>query len=161
MIFYRHKTEASIVRTEYTGKGRCVTVEACSDSPRVGIFWLYEHDVAFMHAVPLAEGLAYGDAVGSTKGHADYWEELRSSGGLEKLPVALRDEYFHIPRGRVVFRRDLGRFYVYHGNNVTRADLEKVRKAFGLNKSGTSFEQDLHYCDLDVAEWESIMNPIR
>ena len=135
-------------------------VESCSGSPRVGIFWLYEHDVAFMHAVPLAEGLAYGDAVGGTKDHADYWEELRSSGELEKLPVVMRDEYFRIPRGRVVFRRDQGRFYVYHGNNVTRADLEKIRKAFGLNKADTTFEQDLHYCDLGAEEWENIMNQI-
>ena len=127
----------------------------------MGIFWLYKHEIAFMHAVFLAEGLAYGDAVGGTKDHADYWEELRSGGGLEKLPVAVRDEYFRIPRGRVVFRRDQGRFYVYHGNNVTRADLEKIRKAFGLNKADTTFEQDLHYCDLGEAEWETIMNPIR
>ena len=137
-----------------------MTVDGQKSSPRVGIFWLYKHEIAFMHAVPLEDGLAYGDAVGGTKDHADYWEELRSSGELEKLPVVMRDEYFRIPRGRVVFHRDNGRFYVYHGNNVTRADLEKIRKAFGLNKADTSFDQDLHYCDLDAAEWENIMNPI-
>ena len=139
----------------------CLTVEGCCGCPRVGIFWLYKHEVAFLHAVPLAEGLAYGDAVGGTKDLADYWEELRSSGGLEKLHESLRDEYFCIPRGRVVFHRDNGRFYVYHGNNVTRADLEKVRKSFGLDKAATSFEKDLHYCDLDAEEWGNIMNPIR
>ena len=138
----------------------CLTVEGCCGCPRVGIFWLYKHEIAFKHAIPLAEGLAYGDAVGGTKDHADYWEELRSSGELEKLPVVMQDEYFRIPRGRVVFRRDQGRFYVYHGNNVTRADLEKIRKAFGLNKADTTFEQDLHYCDLGAAEWENIMNQI-
>ena len=129
-------------------------------SPRVGIFWLYKHEVIFMQSVPPAEGLAYGDAVCSEKSHADYWEELRSVGELDKLPESLRDEYFRIPRGRVVFHRDNGRFYVYHGNNLTRTDLNKVRKAFGLDRDVTSFEQDLHYCDLDAAEWENIMNPI-
>ena len=97
-----------------------------------------------------------GEAITGTKDHADYWEELRSVGELSVLPHHLQDEYFSIPRGRVVYHTDTKKFYVYHGNNVTKSDLQKVTKLFCLPKESTSFEQDLHYCDFSDEQWEAL-----
>lgn len=121
---------------------------------QVGIFWLYRHEIIFAHKVPLADGAHYGNAVTGTKDHADYWEELRISEKLAQLPPELREEYFSIPRGRVVYHSDTDRFFIYHGNNATKSDLAKVRRVFNLPKAKTICEQDLHYCDLSDDEWE-------
>ena len=123
---------------------------------KLGIFWIYRHEVFFSYSVPLADGLPYGEALTGTKDHADYWEELRSAGELSVLPHHLQDEYFSIPRGRVVYHTDTQKFYVYHGNNVTKSDLQKVAKLFCLPKESTSFEQDLHYCDFSDEQWEAL-----
>ena len=55
---------------------------------KLGIFWIYRHEVIFSHSVPLADGLPYDEAITGTKDHADYWEELRSAGELSVLPQA-------------------------------------------------------------------------
>ncbi len=124
--------------------------------PSVGIFWLYGECVIFAERTPVAEGQPYGDAVSGWRDHAEYWEELRSSGSLDVLPEPLREEYFSIPRGRVVYHRGDGTFHVYHGNNVTDEDLARVAAYFGLPAKQTVFEQDLHYCDYDDGEWEDL-----
>lgn len=124
--------------------------------PKVGIFWLYQHEIIFSHSVSLAEGLHYGEAVTGVKDHADYWEELRNGGKLAVLPQALQEEYFLIPRGRVVYHSDTDTFFVYHGNNVSKSDLNKVCKIFNLPKSKTKFEQDFHYCNVTDDDWDVI-----
>ena len=121
---------------------------------KVGIFWIYRHEIIFSHSVNLSDGERYGEAVTGTKDHADYWEELRQNGLLSTLPVPLREEYFSIPRGRVVYHTDSEKFFVYHGNNVTKSDLQKVAQLFSLPKVKTVFEKDLHYCDFSADEWE-------
>ena len=123
-------------------------------NPKVGIFWFYEGKIIFSHAVPLEVGEYYGDAITGVKDHADYWEELRCEGKLNALDEPLRDEYFSIPRGRVVYHSDTNSFFVYHGNNVKKKDLRKVASFFNLPKEKTIFEQDLHYCDFDDSEWK-------
>ena len=37
----------------------------------------------------------------------------------------LQDEYFSIPRGRVVYHTDTQKFYVYHENNVPKVRFAK------------------------------------
>ena len=126
-------------------------------APRVGIFWMYHHEIIFDHKITLDEGIHYGDAITGTNDHADYWEELRLKGVLTQLPLSLRDEYFSIPRGRVVYHSNNDRFFIYHGNNVAKADLIKIRKAFNLPKDKTICEQDFHYCDWSDDEWRKAL----
>ncbi|MCR4715107.1 MAG: hypothetical protein K5751_12120, partial [Treponemataceae bacterium] len=97
----------------------------------------------------------YGNAITGTKDHADYWEELRKE-ALSILPAHLRTEYFSIPRGRVVYHSDSDQFFVYHGNNLKKKDLQQVAKLFHLPKEKTTFEQDLHYCDYSDEDWSTI-----
>ena len=118
----------------------------------VGIFWFYKDLPMFVHAVPLEQGEHYGEAINGTKDHADYWEELRL-GSLFVLPKQLQEEYFSIPRGRVVYHGDTERFFLYHGNNIKKHDLQKIAVVFCLPKDKTVFEEDLHYCDLSDEEF--------
>ena len=127
--------------------------------PFVGIFWFYQGITLFPHAVPLEKGLPYGNAITGTKDHADYWDSL-SSGQLSFLPDSFREEYFSIPRGRVVYHSDTDKFFVYHGNNLKKKDLRLVAEAFCLPKEKTVFEKDLHYCDYDEKSWETLMGNI-
>lgn len=53
--------------------------------------------------------------------------EERAKRELAQLPIELQDEYFSIPRGRVVYHSDTDGFLIYHGNNATKHDLAKIR----------------------------------
>ncbi len=124
--------------------------------PLVGIFWFYYGLPLFVHAVPLEQGLRYDKAVTGTKDHAEYWDELgKGSCHLNVLPPRLREEYFSIPRGRVVYHEDTGLYTIYHGNNLGEHDLQKVAAVFCLpSLNHVRFEKDIHYCDLSDEEWE-------
>lgn len=76
---------------------------------KLGIFWIYRHEVIFSHSVPLADGLPYGEAITGTKDHADYWEELRSAGELSVLPHHLQKvaKLFCLPKESTSFEQDL------------------------------------------------------
>ena len=124
--------------------------------PHVGIWWFYGGSPIFVHSVPLSQGLHYGDAITGIKDHAGYWEELRESGKLSDLPPKLHDEYFSIPRGRVVYHEATRIFTVYHGNNISKKELEMVRSIFDQPKHMTCFVQDIHYCDLSDEEWNTL-----
>ena len=110
----------------------------------------------FVHAVSLEQGLRYDKAITGIKDHAEYWEELgKNSCQLNVLPPKLREEYFSIPRGRVVYHEDTQLFSIYHGNNLGEHDLQKVAAVFCLpSLNHVRFEQDIHYCDLSDEEWE-------
>ena len=102
------------------------------------------------------QGEHYGAAITGIKDHADYWEELRKLGKLSILPQELREEYFSILRGRVVYHEDSKIFTVYHGNNISKKDLQKVRAVFNLPKNLMRFMQDIHYCDLTDEGWKAL-----
>lgn len=123
----------------------------------VGIFWIHRGRVVFKSALPVGEGLPYGDCVNGERDHADYWEELAGKGELGRLPPGLREEYFALPRGRVVYHRDTGRFCVLHGNNVSARELRAVARSFALPGKTTEFVRDIHYCDLTDREWRLLM----
>lgn len=106
----------------------------------VGIFWV-EDKTIHAHAVPLSAGLNYGDCVNGPLDHVDYWPEL------ERQHPRLRGrEYFELPRGRVVYRRQEGRFAVLMDARLHDPALKAaVREHFHLPARKTEFEQDAHY----------------
>ena len=90
------------------------------------------------------KGLPYGDCITGLFDHTDFWDKLEASNELEKLPQILRSEYFFIPRGRVVFHKNTGRFTILHGG-LKKSELNKIRKFFCLPKELTDFDTDFHY----------------
>ena len=121
--------------------------------PFVGIFWFFYGLPVFVHAVHISEGQHYDKAITGIKDHADYWEE---NSGRKYLPEHLQREYFSIPRGRVVFHENTDEFTVYHGNNMSKQELQEVATIFCLPKAKTRYEQDIHYCDLNEVEWNKL-----
>ena len=115
----------------------------CS-KPSVGIWWFYYDNVLFVDPVEVEKGLPYGDCITGLSDHADFWDKLDAKGELEKLPLALRSEYFTIPRGRVVFHKDTERFTILHGG-LKKTELNKIRQFFALPKDKTDFDTDFHY----------------
>ena len=118
-------------------------MQSC-ETPSVGIWWFYQDEVLFAAPVEVEKGLPYGDCITGLIDHTDFWDKLEASGELEKLPPILRSEYFSIPRGRVVFHKDTGRFTILHGG-LKKSELNKIRKFFCLSKKLTDFNTDFHY----------------
>ncbi len=112
--------------------------------PSVGIWWFYYDDVLFADPVEVEKGLLYGECITGLSDHADFWDKLEAAEELEKIPSFLRSEYFHIPRGRVVFHKDTERFTILHGG-LKKSELNKIRKFFCLPKELTDFDTDFHY----------------
>lgn len=106
----------------------------------VGIFWV-EGTTIYAHAVPLIAGLDYGNCVNGPLDHVDYWPEL------ERQHPRLRGrEYFELPRGRVVYRRQENRFAVLMDARLHHRALKAaLRVRFHLPARKTQFEQDAHY----------------
>ena len=112
--------------------------------PSVGIWWFYYDDILFADSVEVEKGLPYGDCITGLSDHADFWDKLSVEGKLSALPQPLRSEYFYIPRGRVVFHKDTGRFTILHGV-LKKRELNKIRKFFCLMRELTDFDTDFHY----------------
>ena len=113
-------------------------------TPSVGIWWFYYDEVLFADLVGVENGLPYGTCITGLSDHADFWDKLEAAGELERLPPILRSEYFLIPRGRVVFHKDTGRYTVLHGG-LKKSELNKIRKFFCLPKELTDSDTDFHY----------------
>lgn len=119
-------------------------MEKKCEKPSVGIWWFYFEEVIFSDAVKVEGGTHYGDCITGISDHAVFWEKLEAAGELKKLPPLLRLEYFYIPRGRVVFHNDTGRFTILHGG-LNKSELKKIRQFFCLPKELTDYDTDLHY----------------
>lgn len=113
-------------------------------TPSVGIWWFYYDEVLFADAVAVENGLPYDECITGLLDHADFWEQLFEKGELNKLPLNLQSEYFYIPRGRVVFHKDTGRFTILHGG-LKKRELNKIRKFFCLPKELSDSDTDFHY----------------
>ncbi|SFI85944.1 hypothetical protein SAMN04487775_10781 [Treponema bryantii] len=116
----------------------------CCTKPSVGIWWFYYDDILFVDPIEVEKGHTYGDCIIGLSDHADFWDKLAAEGKLSELPQPLRSEYFYIPRGRVVFHKDTGRFTILHGV-LKKRELNKIRKYFCLKRELTDFDTDFHY----------------
>ncbi|MDD6962164.1 MAG: hypothetical protein PUI64_04595 [Treponema succinifaciens] len=116
----------------------------CCKTPSVGIWWFYYGEVLFADSVAVENGLPYGECITGLSDHAEFWKQLLKNGELDKIPQNLQSEYFYIPRGRVVFHKDTGRFTILHGG-LKKRELNKIRKFFCLQKELTDFDTDFHY----------------
>jgi hypothetical protein len=109
-------------------------------APKVGIFWIYRGRL-LMTAVPVADGLTYGDAIHSRIDHVKFWPLL------QRRIKALRDlEYEQVPRGRVVFQGAQNRFSVYMDTKLHSQHTKRLLlKEFSLPRGRTDFLTDPHY----------------
>ena len=105
----------------------------------VGIFWIYQGQ-PIVAAVPLHEGMDDGDFINGPYDHLPYWEVVRRT-----VPALRMLEYDRVPRGRVLYKKAEGRYYVYMDTVLHRDEVTAmIRDSFEL-PVGTVFQTDIHY----------------
>lgn len=116
-------------------RGRIATID---DSPLVGIWWDDGTTLAaFAHSIN--QGVSCLERlIDSNLEHWREWPKVCSKFG--KLPS---DEYFDVPRGRVIHDAGQGRSVIYHGSATPPERLPMIAKAFGLDEWIAAV--DLHY----------------
>jgi hypothetical protein len=94
-----------------------------------------------MAAVPVADGIDDGLFVNGPYDHDPYWATV------QRTHVQLWDvEYFHVPRGRVLFNKVEDRFYVYLDKVLGTATIKHMLvERFHLPRKHTIFRTDVHY----------------
>jgi hypothetical protein len=113
---------------------------------RVGIWWNNGSTiVALTHA--LNETVTrIGNRIDSDLAHVDEWPRV-----AKKLGRTIADEYFCVPRGRVVFDVKSRRGIILHGPATSPERLELIAQRFGLGENWKA-EQDTHYFTGDDAD---------
>jgi hypothetical protein len=105
----------------------------------VEMFWV-EQGQLLMAAVPVADGIDDGQFVNGHYDHDPYWATV------QRTHMHLWDvEYFHVPRGRVLFNKAEDRFNVYLDKVLCTNPIKRMILAhFHLPRKHTIFRTDLH-----------------
>ena len=105
--------------------------------PNIGIWWDTGKKIAsFVHRPKnpeLETGLCDSDY-----NHNDLWPDVAL-----QLRVDPNDEYFSVPRGRVLWDPKKKISVIYHGNATSAERLKKIAEEFGL--TNWISHRDIHY----------------
>jgi hypothetical protein len=106
--------------------------------PLVGIWWDDGEQVVALSHPPSVTGPTTGGFIDS---HLEHWREWPDV--ALRLARSADDEYFCIPRGRVLMLSTTGQGMIYHGSATTPARLELIAAEFKLENWKAAV--DLHY----------------
>ena len=108
--------------------------------PHVGIFWLFSGKL-IIDTTPLSKAEAYGDHLGHSTSHIDYWAELQ-----RKRVVPPEVEYEEPPRGRVGYDNREERFWLRADRCILKKKVfvSRIMRAMNL-PACTKTEKDDHY----------------
>lgn len=111
---------------------------------KIGVFWVYK-DVVFGKARPVVEGQeGIKGLVDSPDDHVSVWEG--EDGYRSHFPELHDREYQHVPRGRVLVRRETGKPLVYLDKTLSRpATRQRIARFFEFEIDQASWREDLHY----------------
>lgn len=125
---------------------------------KIGVFWVYR-GVVFGSARPISDGQeGVKGLVDSPDDHVTVWEGADGYRGT--FPDLLEREYQHVPRGRVLYRRETGRPLVYLDKTLNRpATRQLIACYFEFDAAKALWRTDLHYTtcheDLeDILSWD-------
>ena len=107
-------------------------------APLVGIWWDDGEQIVALTHPPTEDASA---AAGLIDSHLEHWREWTDV--ALRLARSANDEYFCVPRGRVLLRRETGQGMIYHGSATTPARLELIAAEFKL--ANWKAAVDLHY----------------
>jgi hypothetical protein len=110
--------------------------------PELGVFWIDDSGTIFTEGVSLCDAEDYGDFKIFGGNHYDLWEKA-----IKANPKWSGKEYEEIPRGRVVYKKNLKKpeFIVYLPKKIMK-HKNKVINRFNLPVSHTKFNtSDEHY----------------
>ena len=116
------------------------TVEA-----RVGIWWDDGSTIVALAHAQIGNVTRGRNRVDSNLAHVDEWPRV-----AKKLGRTIADEYFCVPRGRVLFDVKSRRGIILHGPATSVERLKLIAQRFNLGK-GWRTETDCHYFTGDDA----------
>lgn len=105
--------------------------------PLIGIWWDDGCTLIALTHLPTEKASA-GPLIDSELNHFEEWDEVAAHFALSP-----HDEYFDVPRGRVLLRSSTGEGLIYHGNATTEARLRQIAGRFRLSKWTT--QRNEHY----------------
>ncbi len=121
----------------YVDESGARTSEPTGKGPFVGIWWADAHTiVAILQTVSSVRTRL--PLIDSDFEHWREWESI-----CQHFNKTQHDEYFVVPRGRVLAQRDSGRGLIYHGDATSGVTLKRIAKLFRL--STWTAQADLHY----------------
>ena len=101
---------------------------AAAAGPHVGIWWASDATIAaLVHSV--AEAEAGAGFLDSPLQHRTTWSEVARAFGRRP-----NDDYFCVPRGRVLVRQKTRSGVVYHGNAAGAETLARLAALYGLGE---------------------------
>jgi hypothetical protein len=114
-------------------------------NPRVGIWWDTGKTIAAIAHPPTENTTRTGTRLGSNLSHTDEWAAV-----ARKLGRTTEDEYFFVPRGRVLLDVDSLTGVILHGPATKPTRLALIARRFGLAKWRSELDQ--HYFTGDDAD---------
>jgi hypothetical protein len=112
--------------------------------PKIGIFWHYKQKV-IGHASPVSAGEeSFPGLLDSPKNHTDVWDEDPTL--LVDFPELRGQEYYSIPRGRVLWNKNDQHAIVYMDSTLFNAESKELITAFfNLEVCEVKWKTDSHY----------------
>jgi len=107
--------------------------------PRIGIWWIGGETVAVLSHPYTQNATRIAGRLDSNLAHVDEWPRVAARFGC-----TADDEYFAIPRGRVLWDAKQQCGIIIHGPSINRQCLEVIASRFYLGKKWKA-EEDLHY----------------
>lgn len=100
---------------------------ASKNLPLVGIWWYDGQQVVALTHPPTENSSTAGGFLDSDLEHWREWPHV-----APRLARSAEEEYFCIPRGRVLIRQKTGQGMIYHGSATTPARLVLIAAEFKL-----------------------------
>jgi hypothetical protein len=96
-------------------------------NPLLGIWWDSSQQIVIVAHGPDKQTAVQAGMLDSELTHAEEWPKI-----AKKLGRSSADDYFIVPRGRVLHELKTGRAVIYHGNATSTARLVEIAEAFQL-----------------------------
>lgn len=113
-------------------------------APLIGIWWDNGTRLVVFTETPDPAKAVHG-ICDSDFAHDDCWPNA-----AKQLSLSTDIEYFHVPRGRVMWHVKNSRSVILHGNETSRERLECIAIKFQL--SNWTAEMDVHYMMSDSTD---------
>ena len=93
--------------------------------PKIGIWWDDGRTIVALAHSP--NGSALQGLVDSELNHLEQWPNVAA-----RFNLTPQDDYYDVPRGRVLLRRGTGEGLIFHGNATSQTRLRKIAAFFQL-----------------------------
>lgn len=121
-----------------SGTNRMTYRPSLRNTSLVGIWWDDGQQIVALTHPPQVSGPTAGGFIDS---HLEHWREWPDV--ALRLARSADDEYFSVPRGRVLLRSKTGQGMIYHGSATIPTRLALIAAEFNLENWKAAI--DLHY----------------